>query len=1204
MIVFTFMPTMAFADDATTPDELTKCTYTVSDGSVLDATSIEDAMSKVSADGTVTVEGKVNNSIPISGSKAFTLDLSKAELASGVEVTVGANACLVNKKNVYTYHQSHRYTSAQAQVSKVADWGNVTLFCEYGHANPEVFSVQGVEDATTSTDEVVVYNINNAGINTLVRAGLPRSEAEKISWSVKRSEIKDVYALGTVDYVKDGNNVAVKDAAGKVQFFATYTKNGNPALDENGKALTLTGTYKAEEITGDHAATTTTKGYGTYKVYFTLPEATDAVSDTIFVYDAYELGARKNQITGIKAQYKDADGKTVYGNLISAADTAVIPVTITDNNKKYDLVIDDSGKVAFSFVWSYTEGAAKEDPVETLAPSKSELKSCGHGVYTYKVSNRYTDAFGNIKTFEIKTLTVTVAGNHDYENVTTWAKNWNKIDPKHDRTQTVNNVECIFCGNTFSVIVPKSSNHTLLKSDGKVVTYTVEATCGHEGYQYNWCTVSDGETWKDGSNHYLDKKNNKILFNKAIATAAGDNNTTGHPVLVEGTVTPIVGHKLYVQAASLANAWESDSALAAKTKTDDVVVTLVQVCQYDGATFTYKFHKMTFAEAKKTAEFKDAVLDEGSDNTATINNVIHVFGAVDSVVTEGADCTKANTVKYFVKDLKDASGKEISKTVTSTVAYGPHTYTNTVVFSADGKTASVQQQCTVCSYPGHADKDGNVRKQTKTADVTSVDNADGTTTYTATLEGYTLTNNTKTVYDLSKAVVTVNGGNVVDINKLDGTTSAAKIASLKKLVKVTINGAELDSTLYNIAVVLPQADQLVSGVNDIEVTGATDKVVASAKGVAQCVLPGTLSVYAWSYDGKATNESAKTITYDGKAHTVAVTEVYNGAKTLKIEGVDVKYAVATAAETQAEGFDPEKLAYDLTEVSLKDSGDYYVFAQLKKDGYTTAYPIVMELTINKVTLKNTVTASKQVLTYGSTDVTVSTGDAALDEKIGLKLTEEIGKLNVGYYDLDRVISYDRTNYAVSTDGIEIEKRNATIVMLDDSKTYDGKAADVSSLFTIDGAVNGDTLNVIVNVKGGKTPVNAGKYTLVATANDANYKIETVTATYTINKIAQKVNSISPAKRSYTANSKGKLARKKTFKLSADVTGSKDAKLSFSKVSGNAKITVTSAGKVTVKKGLKAGTYTLKVRATKAGIKNYAKATKTKSIKIVIKKKSK
>ena len=60
------------------------------------------------------------------------------------------------------------------------------------------------------------------------------------------------------------------------------------------------------------------------------------------------------------------------------------------------------------------------------------------------------------------------------------------------------------------------------------------------------------------------------------------------------------------------------------------------------------------------------------------------------------------------------------------------------------------------------------------------------------------------------------------------------------------------------------------------------------------------------------------------------------------------------------------------------------------------------------------------------------------------------------------------------------------------------------------------------------------------------------------------------------------------------------KVTYKKSKGNKKITVSSAGKITVKKGLKKGTYTLKVKVTAAGTTTYKAKTKTVSVKIKVK----
>lgn len=59
-------------------------------------------------------------------------------------------------------------------------------------------------------------------------------------------------------------------------------------------------------------------------------------------------------------------------------------------------------------------------------------------------------------------------------------------------------------------------------------------------------------------------------------------------------------------------------------------------------------------------------------------------------------------------------------------------------------------------------------------------------------------------------------------------------------------------------------------------------------------------------------------------------------------------------------------------------------------------------------------------------------------------------------------------------------------------------------------------------------------------------------------------------------------------------------LTYKKTSGNSKITVASSGKITVKKGLKKGTYKINVKITAAGNKNYKSASKNVTVTIKVK----
>ena len=99
--------------------------------------------------------------------------------------------------------------------------------------------------------------------------------------------------------------------------------------------------------------------------------------------------------------------------------------------------------------------------------------------------------------------------------------------------------------------------------------------------------------------------------------------------------------------------------------------------------------------------------------------------------------------------------------------------------------------------------------------------------------------------------------------------------------------------------------------------------------------------------------------------------------------------------------------------------------------------------------------------------------------------------------------------------------------------------------------------------------------------------------------AAKANTISAKNvtKSFKAAKTGKLAANKTFKLSASAA----TKVAYKKTSGTAKIAVSNAGAVTVKKGLAKGTYKVKVKLTaKADANHYAAAAKTITVTVKIK----
>ena len=101
--------------------------------------------------------------------------------------------------------------------------------------------------------------------------------------------------------------------------------------------------------------------------------------------------------------------------------------------------------------------------------------------------------------------------------------------------------------------------------------------------------------------------------------------------------------------------------------------------------------------------------------------------------------------------------------------------------------------------------------------------------------------------------------------------------------------------------------------------------------------------------------------------------------------------------------------------------------------------------------------------------------------------------------------------------------------------------------------------------------------------------------------SKKANTL--AVKGKTATVKLKALKKKNqtvAKKNAFTIKNAQGKVTFTKASGNKKITVSKAGKITVKKGLKKGTYKIKVKVKAAGNATYKAATKTVTVTIKVK----
>ena len=154
---------------------------------------------------------------------------------------------------------------------------------------------------------------------------------------------------------------------------------------------------------------------------------------------------------------------------------------------------------------------------------------------------------------------------------------------------------------------------------------------------------------------------------------------------------------------------------------------------------------------------------------------------------------------------------------------------------------------------------------------------------------------------------------------------------------------------------------------------------------------------------------------------------------------------------------------------------------------------------------------------------------------------------------------------------------------------------------------GKSLYQSVVVKDGGTALKMGKDYTVTYKNNKNAG----TATLTISGVNSYTGSIKKAftikkaanPLAVTAKSIKASAKKNTIFASYIAIKVKNAKgsVSFKRVSGNKKITISKSGKITVKKGLKKGkTYSLKVKVTAKGNTNYKSGSRTVTVKIKIK----
>lgn len=184
-------------------------------------------------------------------------------------------------------------------------------------------------------------------------------------------------------------------------------------------------------------------------------------------------------------------------------------------------------------------------------------------------------------------------------------------------------------------------------------------------------------------------------------------------------------------------------------------------------------------------------------------------------------------------------------------------------------------------------------------------------------------------------------------------------------------------------------------------------------------------------------------------------------------------------------------------------------------------------------------------------------------------------------------------------------------------TYRIQPAELTKLTLRTVKYNGSVQNPVNVVKAGKLKLKRSDYIVVTTPKKAinagscqvtvtgkgNFH-GTLTDKFTIDKANNTLRVIGDKTVIVSYNTL--IKQNLTYKVTKAITmkDSGQGKLSFKKWKGHEKITIDeSSGKITVKKGLKKGTYTVRIIITAAGDKNYKKASKTVNFNVWVKESS-
>ena len=410
-----------------------------------------------------------------------------------------------------------------------------------------------------------------------------------------------------------------------------------------------------------------------------------------------------------------------------------------------------------------------------------------------------------------------------------------------------------------------------------------------------------------------------------------------------------------------------------------------------------------------------------------------------------------------------------------------------------------------------------------------------------------------------------------DVDTVDEMTVTGE--ALEPSVTVVLNGEELEEDV----------DFTVSYENNIEVGEATVTVegIGDYAGTVEktfIIRPDTTGADDQREETFVRLLSVKIDDKDASLYTPDSFAVYEEAKATLESLLDDEWA--TAEEIKEARLAYLKATYELVE---KDEQTISGPAAITKTYGSAAFGLDAE------------TDGDGEITYETDNAKVATVDAS-----GKVTIKGAGKATITI----SAAATDTYKAAVKKVTLTVNKKAQSVTgpKAKITKKYGNKAFSLNAKASGNGKLTYQSSNTKV-----ATVSSAGKVTIkgagtakitIKAAATSNYKAASKTVTVKVNKAANTMKAsgkTAAVKASKVKKSSQTVVKAKAFKVSK-ATGT----VTFKKTSGNAKIKVSKTGKITVKKGLKKGTYKVKVKVKAAGNKNYKPKTQTVTVMIKVK----